>query len=440
MVQTAAEVPGQAIRVVNPDKKEGKGVDPVLVQQTLFRFADEISAPMTIGVEKLRRGTTALDAAEVLRWKIGLGNAITAIATGPNALANVLDMTVFVTVIRSALENHWQPKMFGASADDILEASRAAETNIWRLAAMVLQPEQQAELREAVEAFCAQDPTPETILAARAVGFASRVAPARQAAWAKSVSVFGLLNLDPLSSLDPATRELAQTRLFGERALYLAHRMPTLLRWQTELLVLNTTSSPAVQQLVTNSTQLTDSMDRFASMAEQLPGQVRAEREQILAALQEQESELVALANEVRLALQAGAQMSTALNTTLTTFDALMDRFGVGGTNAAAPAETNAEPFCITDYQKTAAQLEATANQLTELLVTLDQTIGSTNLANLPAQVAPVVQQAQVGGKEIVDYAFRKGVLLVGIVLVAALLYRFLSARLMAANRSQNNA
>ena len=45
-----------------------------------------------------------------------------------------------------------------------------------------------------------------------------------------------------------------------------------------------------------------------------------------------------------------------------------------------------------------------------ELLVTLDRTIGSTNLLQLSAQVGPVVQQARSGGKEIVDYAFWKGI------------------------------
>ena len=42
----------------------------------------------------------------------------------------------------------------------------------------------------------------------------------------------------------------------------------------------------------------------------------------------------------------------------------------------------------------------------------------------------PVVKQAQTSGKEIVDYAFWKGILLVVVVLVAALIYRFLSTRL----------
>jgi hypothetical protein len=278
------------------------------------------------------------------------------------------------------------------------------------------------------------------MLAARALGIASQVALSSRAGAAPPTSVFNLLNLDPLSGLDPATREIAQTRMFAERALYVAQRMPMILRWQTELLSIDAVEMPAVQQLVTNSTQIATSADRFARVAEQIPSQVSAEREEILKALQAQERNLTPLVNDVRQTLTAGTQMSTSLNTTLTTFDALMKRFGVGETNNASPPGTNAEPFRIQDYGQAAAQLEATARQLTELLVTLDQTLGSTNLAKLTAQVAPAVQQAQTGGKEIVNYAFWKGILLVAIVLAAAIIYRFLGARLTPATNSKSNS
>ena len=168
-------------------------------------------------------------------------------------------------------------------------------------------------------------------------------------------------------------------------------------------------------------------------MAEKLPGQVSTEREEILKALQAQEKDVSSL-------MSSGTQMSDSLNTTLTTLDALMKRFGVGETNKPpSPPATNAEPFRIQDYTQSAAQLEMTARQLTQLLITLDQTIGSTNLLQLSAQIGPVVQQAQTSGKEIVDYAFWKGILLVVIMLLAALIYRFLSVRMSAKNSKPNS-
>ena len=434
LVQSAVDMPGQTVRAVTPGKKDKHTVDPVEVQQMLLRFADEYSMRMIDGVAHLRHGTNALSPAETLQTKIALVTETCSIASGPNAVANLLDMTVFVTITRVALEEHWQPKVFGESALPLLEYSRSADTEIWRLVGTVLKPEQQTELRRGIEAWHSRNPLPESLVAARALGFASRVAEVSQDKKAGPGSVFNLLNLDPLSGLDPATREIAQTRLFAERALYVTQKMPMLLRWQTELLSVNAVEMPAMQQLVTNSTQIAASVDRFARVAEQLPAQVSAEREEILKALQSQESNLTPLVNEVRQTLMAGSQMSTSLNTTLATFDVVMKRFGVGETNNTKPPATNAEPFRIQDYGQTAMKLEAAARQLTELLITLDRTIGSTNLAQLSAQVGPAVQQAQAGGKELVDYAFWKGILLLAIacaaLLVTVLLYRFLSVRL----------
>jgi hypothetical protein len=429
-----AEVPGQTVRAVAPGQRDKKAIDPVAVQQTLLRFAGEYSMRMTDSVDQLRRGTNALSPAEILQTKIALATETCSIASGPNAVANLLDMTVFVTVMRMALEEHWQPEVFGESARPLLEYSRSADAEIWRLVGTVLNPEQQTELRRGIEAWHSRNPRPESLVAARALGFASRVAEVSQDNKTEPGSVFSLLRVDPLAGMDPAVREIAQTRLFAERALYVAQKMPLLLRWQSELLSVNAVDLPAVQQLVTNSTHITASVERFASVAEKLPGQVSAEREELLQALQSQEKNLTPLVNEVRQTLVAGSQMSTSLNTTLTTLDALMKRFGVGETNSAGSPHPNAEPFRIEDYRQTAAQLEAVARQLTELLHALDQTLGSTNLAQLSARVAPAVQQAQAGGKEIVDYAFWKGILLVVIGLAAALLYRFLGARIPSAS------
>ncbi len=169
VIQTAADVPGRAVRTVTPGPKAEPSVDPVEVQQDLVRFADEFTARMLIGVEKLRHGTNALSAAESLRWKIALGTATCSIASGQNAIANVLDMTVFVTETRMSLEDYWQPKVFGESALTMLDSCRNAESEIWRSTDKVLKPEQQAALRKAIQVWHRQSPLQDNLLVVRAV-------------------------------------------------------------------------------------------------------------------------------------------------------------------------------------------------------------------------------------------------------------------------------
>lgn len=430
LAHKATQVPVEAARAIVPVKPAPAKPAPVEIEENLLRFADEFSWRMTVGADQLRRAAHAADPAEALRWKITIGTEINSIVSGPNSVANLLDMTVFVTVLRTSLEEYWQPKVFGDSMTPMLVSSRAAETNIWRLAGKLLTPAQSEELREAIAAWCRENPLAENVLAARAVGFTMQIAPTKTESSAKTDSVFNLLKLDPLASLDPATREIAETRLFAERALHVTHRMPMLLRWQAELLAFNAMEIPTVKQLVTNSTQITASIDRVARVTEQLPKQVSTEREEILKALQGQEKELVLLSAEIRQLLASGTQMSTSLNTTLVTFDGLMKRFGVGEPKTA-PADTNTEPFRIKDYEQTAAQLAVTARELTGLLRTLDGTTGSTNLAKLTAQFTPVIEQAQEKTKGLVRYTFGLAVLfvLVASVLVVAarLVYGVLS-------------
>ena len=320
----------------------------------------------------------------------------------------------------------------------MLENCRTSEAEIWKVTDKVLKPEQQAALREAIQVWHRQNSQPESLLAARTAGLALQVAQASRSDSAKSGSLLGLLMLDPLAGLDPTRREIAQTRLFAERALFVSQKMPTLLRWQTVLLSIEALEQPALRQWATNVTQIASAVDRFSRTAEQLPQQVSAEREAIVKALEAQESALTPMLGEANQALTAGTQMAESLNTTLATFSDVLRRLGVGEPDLDATSKTNAQPFRILDYEMTARSLEASAKQLTELLRTFDQTLGANSRSQLAAQLVPVVQQAQTGGKDFVDYVYRKGVLFVAVALLAALLYRVLALWLTRAARSKS--
>lgn len=150
------------------------GPDPVAVQQNLLRFADTYLTRMTVGLEELKIGEHGIGRADVLKWKIGLATETCSIAASPSALAGVLDMTIFVTVTRKTLEEHWQKKTLVESAQPLIASSRNSEAEIWQFAGTVLTQEQLDELHRSVETWLAQNTLPEDLLAARALGFASR--------------------------------------------------------------------------------------------------------------------------------------------------------------------------------------------------------------------------------------------------------------------------
>ncbi len=426
VVQTAADLPGSAVRVVLPGHQKSEAIDLLALQQTLMRFSDEYSAQLAAAVDDLRREGGPLDRLETQRMKYAAYSEMWTIAASPNALAGLLDMVAVTTLVRMTAEDYWLPKVYGESARPFCQIARIAETNIWKVAATALTPAQQDELRQAIETWHRQRPDPKAVLSTRAVGLASDILRAQAGGkeTPAASSVFGIIGLDPLAGLDPATQELAQTRMFGERALFVMQRMPVLLRLQTEIFTLGAAALPETQGLLTNSIRLAGAMEQFGQVAQELPDRLSRERAEILKSLTAQESELRALATDTRLTLEAGSQMASNLDTALKSFDAVVQRLGSG------PPKTNSEPFRIQDYTEAAAQIDATAQRLTEVLQRFDQTLGSTNLAAASAQATVAVQAAEAGGRALVEYAFWKSLLLLAcacvLFLATAVLRRWL--------------
>ncbi len=307
------------------------------------------------------------------------------------------------------------PKFFGESAKPFLLASQEVEKEIWRIATATLKKEQISELRAAIKAWHEQYPNVRSPSDLGSLGFSSEVARDEAAAPKAGItsSVFNLLAIDPLAGLDPATRELANTRLFAERGMFLARHLPTLIRWETELLAINTMEMPQMEELLANTTQLSESADRFSQTAERLPDLISAERQQIVQALNAQLPGLTSLAAQTEKALDAGKLMSTASTATLKSFQDVVRQL------QASPSNPNAEPFRINDYTAAAAQINATAQDLVKLLQAFDQTLAPGKFDGLSTQLTALTRQTQASGKELVDYTFRQ-TLFLGLILIGS--------------------
>jgi hypothetical protein len=423
-----AKLPSRTFQTILAGTEGGASIDPVELQEKLLRSADIFLMGMPTAAEKLHHNGAPISPVELQTLKISSTTTLLTLATGPNVLTNLLDMVVVMTRSRMMVEAYWLPKVYGESARPLLDTCRELETQLWQLVTPILTTAQQGELRETIDTLHQQDREARTLLLAQASSFVADVAKVSQRKRSEPGSVFSLLMLDPLSGLDPATRELAETRLFAERALFIARRMPTLLRWEMELFTVKTAELPQIQQLLTHSAQLATAAERFSQAAEQVPTMLATEREQLLTALKEQASGLSGLTKDVQLMLATGSQMADAANGALKTFQEVTAQFKTG------PPDPNTPPFRIRDYTDAAAQIHATATELVALLQALEGVAGSPHLAQVSSQVSVLTQQVQSSGREVVDYAFQKILLLVvlccGVVLVTVLVYRLLTVRL----------
>ena len=200
---------------------------------------------------------------------------ILAVATGPNELMNLGDMLVVVTLTRAAAEQKWATGAYSQSALPILQACQQAETNLEKIALSVLTPQQLDELRAAVGQLRKNNPGLRSAVFARGLGMGASITLPTKEAEAAPGSFFSLLGLDPLAGLEPAVRELTQNRLLAERGIFIAQRSPTWLRWQAELLLLETTETPAALDARRDMSIIAQALERTSKTAQGIPALVR---------------------------------------------------------------------------------------------------------------------------------------------------------------------
>lgn len=417
--------------------------NPLELQEQIERFTDNFTLRTTQALDDYAQKVGTESARiEALQLKLLSASAVTSIASGPHPTANLLDLVAVVTLSRMAVEERCTKAANGSAYELWLATGRVLESNVWQLAAIELKPAHLAELRETIIQYWRQNPEAHATFFARPQEFVSLAEHSRKQG-ADLTSVFSLIDLDPTSGLDPAVREVTQTRLLAERAMFTLQRLPFLLRWQTELLAYELAGQPEVRLALTNTSRLADSADRISRATESasqtaalLPDRVSTERKEILAALDQQEGKLRELAAQVDRALESGAKMSTSLDTTIGAFDTLMKRFGVGepSTNAAPAApDTNSPPFNILDYGQVADRVAAMAKEINTLVVTVNQSV---------PQIQRLSQQTSADAQQVVDRGFHLGLVLIAVLLIggvlAGLLYRVLLEKLKRRGRSDS--
>src|SRR5688500_13487299 len=359
IARETAKIPMNAVTAVVPAGTPS-APDPAFVQAGLQRFADEYASRTAAALDDYARRVGTDEArTQALRWKIAAGTAAMGIAGAPNPQANLLDFLALTTITRMTLEQVRTREPDGADFQPWLDTSKALEAEAWEMAKESLTPDQRKEVRDAIQDWWNANAGVRATFFARPQELSSVIRKERSRS-PRPGSIFGAVGLDPTAGLDPAIREVTRSRLFAERAMFMAERMPFLVRWQIELIATDLLNEVQVTRAVDTADRIGRATESFSKTAALLPDRITSERKAILDALDAQEGKLRELSAGVTQTLTAGDTMSTSLNATLKTFDALMERFGVGEpAPAAAAPDPAARPFDILDYAKAAEQITA---------------------------------------------------------------------------------
>jgi hypothetical protein len=392
------------------------------IQLKVMRFADQYSARIAEPIQRFTvEEVSPEDRLRAQNWRLSQATSAFTIASGPNPTVNALDMIVLATLSRMVVEDLWTNELYGPRAKALLDAHRGLEQEAWQLTDGVLNEDQHTQLHGMIDGWRATHPQVRNVAYIHFTDFA-RTGGASAHDAARSGSLFSFLGLDPLSDLDPAVREIEQTRLLAERTIYYVQRAPNLLDMQIERLTYQLAVTPELQQTLRNVDRIGVATAAVGELANNLPETVARERHativDLTSALDSEQTQLRALMSELRDTLAAGSSTSDSVNTTIRTLDTLMARFKPA---AATTATAAPRPFDITEYAATARDVAAAAQDLRALIEQMD-----TSSASVERVAASASQDLQA----LIDHAFWRGVylvlVLVAAVLAAALAYRFI--------------
>jgi len=398
---------------MNPKKREAQERAQQLheLQLMVMRFADEYVGRSTEVLNRFEATSlTPEQRLSVQNWKLQQADSAYTIASGPLAVGNALDMVVLASLSRMVLDDAWVGETYGARARPVQETYRQLETESWQLAATVLTEDQMKRLREVITEWRAAHPNVRAVATIHFRDFAKGVGAPRPGEESKRGNLFSLIGIDPFADLDPAVREITQTRELAERSIYYVQRMPTLLDMQVERLTYQLAVMPETKQLLGSIDRVSLVGSASDRVARTLPELLDKERAALVADLQQtlnvQSGNIGSLARELRGTLEAGTATANALHGALDSAHQISSQFAPRP--GAPPPKEQGPPFDIRNYTEMLRQATETARELDALTRSAD--------AALPA-VRSLTQDAATRLNQLVNHLF---VLLLLLVLAAA--------------------
>lgn len=415
-----------SIRGMFPEsrKEEAKATELLQLQARNMRYADMYVGTLVDAVAHLESADSdPMQRYALSGWILAEANTAYSDATAENAVLGTLDLVTLATLSRMMVETNG-PARFPDQAATMLAVHTELETAAWELAAQILTPAQQADLRRVLTEWREKHPDSQIAPFVRFQEFLTEIPTASsKSKVSMPSSLIGLVGLDPMAGLDPAVRQVEQSRLLAERALYYAQRLPILFDLQLDRSMNRLAAGPESQNLQRQAASLTASAATFASVAEALPGTISAEREALVLQLNEtltsQAATLRPLLVDMRGTLEAGSAAAASIDQATRSIDALVARF------SKKPGEPGTgKPFDVTEYAQAAAEIAKAAAQL-------DQVIGS--VGTQAPQLGAALDASAAQGRSLVDYFFVRVAWLIALLclglLATLLVYRRFAPR-----------
>jgi len=371
------------------------------------RFADRYYTRMGLAIDRIRTYPLTPREANVMQAWQALSQATAVdIAIGPNPVTNLLDMMVLTALGRMVIEDFWVPQGLGEErGEPLLAAAVILEEDIWTIADDVLTPEQKNDLMFLVTEWHENNPDQIYPWLIRMSEFSGQRAAALQA-----VKQSGGL----LKEVARARETAEELQAFGERVLFYLQRAPSITSNTMETSVMQLLGGPEVSNLLRNTDQFVESVERLVQVIEELPEGRLAAVDQLIEGLgQERRSffdDLAASDDELRPMLQDLHNILQIVERIVVTMES---------------GEGSSEPVDIAEYRALTAEATATAVELRNLVDSIGRVIDDS-----PAVIS-VIDELITREEEIVNRWIILLMVLIAFFFVCLLAYRYVAARLL---------
>lgn len=406
------------------------------IRADLVQFVEYMESEIRDTAETIEGATDDIDDRRVaLNWKLAALTVSAQALAEEDPLDGVIDTWTFCVRQARYLQDGEGADLFGNQHDAALDTARRLQVRAEELAATHLTPDALPRLAAQIESYAREYPIH---------GVFAHEAPAPFTETESGRNVIATVLNIPLRAaqrvsqgLDPTVRLARSVDQF--RALMADY--PAVMRWQAQLMLLQIEGSPAIRSLVDSTATVSESTDRISRLADQLPARIREEADKILAAIDERQPELRKTLDAVDAALErahqtlgeaetaAAAWEQTAATVTLTVQELQKLRGETSPTTAPAAATATSQPaFDIKDYTRSAEAVTAATEELRALLREvrdfIDGPTTDQRLERVDALTARTLASSAAEARRVIDHATWRGVQLVGLVFVLALVYR----------------
>lgn len=356
----------------------------VKLQSLLMDFADRYASLVSSTADELKLADPTPEgrrAANLL--KLVNCSAVYATAAAPNPQVGLLDVVVHVSLVRGRFKEGAAKQMFKENAQRVIATYDTLYEDAWDIATQALSDAQLDELGDVINQWRRKHPEYKYLSNIRFSDFAE--ARYLSTLVDSQEGFVSLGRLMPLPNIDDATRELRETRMLGERASFLAQRMPTLMRWQIEVLADQFLTTGEVRQSLKDFSSISQATTRMSATIESLPMTMEKEEKGLRELLMEFQKtfaqgqklidSITASAAEIQKTSKESRETALAINTAIRSSDEILDRFS---------STTKPTRFAIEKFTESFEKARAASEELNKLAANVQKLTEKSDVTGAP--------------------------------------------------------